>query len=109
MRLNTEKVCRAFDAGKHCRKSDSVWTNGDSIYSYETCILTRRADGGLILNETRYSATTMVHQLGIAAWFGSRITVRVTGVYGYSNGLPRHWPDVHEVLAAADRLEPTAA
>lgn len=62
MRKNTQEVFAAWEKGKACRSSDSIWTDGVSIYSYNTALLTRKADGMLILNATKYSNTTSRQQ-----------------------------------------------
>lgn len=67
MRVNCRKTLEAWRAGKSLRLADSVWTNGDHIYSYATCIVARATDGRVILNRTQYSVTTTTHQKALAA------------------------------------------
>jgi hypothetical protein len=66
MRKNTQEVWRAFRAGKACRKADSIWTDGVSIFSYRTCLLAPpELNGRYVFNDTRYSLTTTRHQHGL--------------------------------------------
>lgn len=69
MRKNCQQVVRAFDSGKALRPAASIHTDGETIYSYNTAILTRHpgGNGKVILNRTRYSTTTTIHQNAIAA------------------------------------------
>lgn len=70
MRLNTRRVYDAWKAGKDAGDG-SIWTNGVSIYSYGTTILTRthrhegRRPGEVVLNYTSYSHTTTEQQGGL--------------------------------------------
>lgn len=111
MRVNCRKALAAWKAGKAKRAADSVWTDGESIYSYATCIVTRDADGTPIVNRTRYSTTTSQHQTALHGALGVDTP--------YVDGLPRgcdredlraaprlSWPPAREskLLAAAERL-----
>lgn len=60
-RVNCGKVFKAWAEGRSNRSADSVWSNGDHIYSYGTCIVARDGDR-VILNRTTYSVTTTRHQ-----------------------------------------------
>ena len=62
MRENMRAVLKAYMQSKPCRKAESVWTNGDHIYSYGTCLLAKLDDGRVAFNVTKYSRTTTVHQ-----------------------------------------------
>lgn len=62
MRVNTSKALAAFLAGKSARPAASVWTDGERIYSYGTCIVERIGGGLALFNETRYSVTTTRQQ-----------------------------------------------
>ena len=63
---NTFRVLRAFHRGEPLHASDSIWTDGRVIWSYQTAILARRDNGSrlgwLVLNGTRYTKTTSRHQ-----------------------------------------------
>ena len=90
MRTNTRKTLAAFYARKSLRLASSVWTNGDHIYSYGTCLAARLSDGRIVLNRTKYSPTTSNHQNAIAAALGPFISV---------DGL-RFGADSRELIAA---------
>ncbi len=62
MRVNTRNTLAAFLAGRPARPASSIWTDGISVYSYATCIATRKDNGAVIVNRTRYSPTTSIHQ-----------------------------------------------
>jgi hypothetical protein len=71
MRTQLAKVLAAFNATTEAKQSKSFWTDGDSIYSYGTCLLTRVHDAaeqgsdvvrGSVLNLTRYTRTTTQYQ-----------------------------------------------
>lgn len=61
MRKNVAKVMIAWLEGRKLDEG-SVSTDGKSIFSYATCILTRRSDLRVILNQTKYSVTTSRQQ-----------------------------------------------
>jgi hypothetical protein len=82
MRKNCKEAVKAFRERKECRKAESIWSNGDALYSYATPLLERDGDT-LYLNRTKYSVTTSVHQGALGAEFPN--AVRVSGVpRGYS-------------------------
>lgn len=67
MRKNTKEVFQAWVQGKKRQRSRSIWTDGGTIYSYGTALLTRineegRGDCELIFNATKYSVTTSCQQ-----------------------------------------------
>lgn len=62
MRVNCSAVLAAFLAGRTCRDSYSIWTDGTAIYSYGTCLAVWDNYGGVIFNATPYSVTTTTHQ-----------------------------------------------
>lgn len=62
MRKNTSEVIEAFKARRSLRKCEAIWTDGESIYSYQTCIATRADNGAIVVNLTKYSVTTTIHQ-----------------------------------------------
>lgn len=67
MRKNTKEVFYAWRQGKSSRGQRSIWTDGRTIFSYDTPILTPCVDPAEPprLNLTKYSVTTTVHQRGI--------------------------------------------
>jgi hypothetical protein len=75
MRVNGRKVINAWLQRKHYKKSASLWTDGDSIYSYGTCIVARGAldpitnNHWLLFNLTKYSKTTTIYQNSLACYF----------------------------------------
>jgi hypothetical protein len=66
MRKNTRQVIEAFRKGVSKRPCDAIWTDGEDIYSYDTCLVARvRSKVGpqvLVYNLTQYSITTTIHQ-----------------------------------------------
>lgn len=64
MRVNTRRTLEAWRKGKRLRFCDSIWTDGWSIYSYGTCLVTwlNSDDDAVIFNNTKYSMTTSIHQ-----------------------------------------------
>jgi len=83
MRKNTQQVLAAFLDGKPCRPCNAIWTDGRTVFSYATAILT--GDGFAprsqwVLNRTKYSTATTIHQNGIAAMLPGYYTVEVTGL-----------------------------
>ena len=66
MRRNTRKVLDAWFQGNPLRETDSIWTDGERIYSYETALV-EKMDNGVRMNVTKYSYTTTVHQNSIYA------------------------------------------
>jgi len=72
VRKNCQEVVRAWERGQACHKTPSIWTDGERIMSYGTCIL-QNVGGQLYLNRTRYSVTTTIHQNALAAYFGDRV------------------------------------
>jgi hypothetical protein len=61
MRKNTQAATTAFLRGYSARPARSIWTDGLTLYSYDTAIATLSA-GGVILNVNKYSATTTRQQ-----------------------------------------------
>jgi hypothetical protein len=67
MRKNTQRVLDAWQQGKSAHPSAAIWTDGENIWSYDTCILaTDLATGRRVMNRTKYSVTTSGHQNTIA-------------------------------------------
>lgn len=79
MRVNTRKVVEAFNRGRKCEAARAVWTDGEAIYSYGTCIVAQLPGGGLVLNREKYSVTTSCQQNGLRVAFGDRIVAEVDG------------------------------
>jgi hypothetical protein len=79
MRKNAQAVIAAFNAGKS-KSFPSISTDGTTIYSYATALLTREADGRHIYNDTKYSRTTSTQQTSLRMVFPFAMTV---------DGLPR--------------------
>lgn len=67
MRVNCRKTLNAWLAGRALRPARSIWTDGQTIYSYGTAIVRRNRAGETIFNATRYSVTTSIHQNALAA------------------------------------------
>jgi len=82
MRVNTRNAMHAWMHGKECRKADAVWSNGDHVYSYNTCMVARADDGTVIVNREKYSVTTSCQQGGIAYYLAANGVpyVEVTGI-----------------------------
>jgi hypothetical protein len=63
MRKNTLEVFGAWMQGRERKRGRmSIWTDGETVYSYGTALLTRTEDGELIFNATKYSVTTSCQQ-----------------------------------------------
>lgn len=75
MRKNAAAVYAAWLDGRPLRRARSIWTDGESIYSYDTAILARDA-ANVILNVTKYSQTTTTHQNGLAVALGGHWPIR---------------------------------
>ena len=68
MRKNASKVYKMFHYGRPCREAESIWTDGETIYSYGTAIATVGSSWiSIIMNTTKYSPTTSTHQNAIMA------------------------------------------
>jgi hypothetical protein len=102
MRTNTSKVLAAFEAGKALKQCSAVWTDGESVFSYGTCIVTP-VPGGLAFNATKYSVTTSGHQRALYTALLPRVIVHLQdqrqGVTSY--GLR---DAARDVLALADAV-----
>lgn len=82
MRVNCRNALRAWDARKSWKGARSIWSNGTSLYSYDTEIL-RERDGRTYLNVTRYSRTTSRHQNALKAAFPDAVHVDNVPIGGY--------------------------
>lgn len=70
MRKNCQRTINAWENGEPFgKRGDSIWTDGDGIYSYATWIVCECADKPRFLfNATKYSQTTTTHQNAIRAY-----------------------------------------
>ena len=93
MRKGTLTVIRAFEHGVSAHPSRAIWTDGTSIYSYDTCLLTGDpVTGEFILNRSSYTNTTSQHQTALAVYFRPAVVL-----HGLRWGVR---PDALKVLAA---------
>ncbi len=61
--MRNEEVIKAFKRREKARSSTgSLWSTGDCLYSYNTCIAEYSKKGNLYINLTEYSTTTSHHQ-----------------------------------------------
>ena len=65
MRKNCRLTYDAWRDGRAVEPSPSIWTDGATVYSYQTAIAVRRPSG-VLLNRTPYSRTTTTHQNALA-------------------------------------------
>lgn len=100
MRANVKRVLAAFREGRRDRRDESVWTDGESIYSYRTCIVAALPSGRLVVNVTKYSATTSNKQSDILWSLGPNVVATVTGM--------RMGVTPSEVIDRANTLEAAA-
>jgi hypothetical protein len=78
MRKNVKNVIDAFAASVSCGSfGDSISTDGDSIFSYHTCLFTI-GGGHTIFNGSHYSNTTSQQQSAIRAELANVRTITVT-------------------------------
>lgn len=90
MRKNIQKVIEAWRRGYEATGDSrrTCWTDGGSIYSYKTCLLTEFG-GSLILNVTSYSPTTSQQQSAIRQMLADRIS-RIIEVDDIPQGSSNH-------------------
>ena len=61
--MRNEEVVIAFSHRERAKSSTgSLWSTGDCLYSYSTCIAEYTKDGKLYVNLTKYSTTTSHYQ-----------------------------------------------
>ena len=61
--MRNEEVVEAFKRKEKAESSTgSLWSTGDCLYSYSTCIAEYSEEGKLYVNLTKYSTTTPHHQ-----------------------------------------------
>ena len=69
MRKNCQRTVNAWRDGKSFgKRGDSIWTDGDAVYSYATWIVCPRKGGPFLFNATKYSQTTTTHQNALRAY-----------------------------------------
>lgn len=83
MRKGCKRTVDAWMKGEAFgRRGDSIWTDGEGIYSYKTWILCgergKECEHGFPFNATWYSQTTVTHQNAIRAYMdGEGINLRM--------------------------------
>lgn len=70
MRKMTIDVYQAWKAGKARKPGSSIWTDGETVYSYNTPIMRRVKGEHIVLNVRKYSVTTTRHQNGLQELLG---------------------------------------
>lgn len=89
MRKNTQDAIAAFrrcQPSPRSRQGSAIWTDGETLFSYRTPLMTalRCWDGArsftYVLNRTRYSVTTTIHQNGLAEYFRGSDVLEVDDV-----------------------------
>lgn len=84
MRKNTRSVTTAWREGQPEERQRSIWTDGEDIYSYATCIAAGLTDERgtrlLVLNQSHYSPTTTNHQNGVYYALDDRVVGTVGGL-----------------------------
>lgn len=61
--MKNEDVIKAFRNREHANSyTGSLWSTGDCLYSYSTCIAEYNKNDNLYVNLTKYSVTTSRHQ-----------------------------------------------
>ena len=73
MRRSTRRIAAAFREGRPLAISESLWTSGNAIYSYATCIAVKQTKRmrSVVLNGTKYSVTTSRIQAELRELFPS--------------------------------------
>lgn len=71
MRKNTREAVTAFDRRESANPAESIWTDGDTLFSYRTAIATYADDGRVIFNEAPFSPTTSEKQTGFLDYWGA--------------------------------------
>lgn len=57
--MNNQEVINAFVCGRSGRSSNgNLYSNGNKLINYYTCIAERLADGTILFNGTKYSVST---------------------------------------------------
>lgn len=76
MRKNTLETFKAWLTGKKKKMTPSVWTDGETVYSYGTAIMRRKGDT-IVLNTEKYSSTTSTHQNSLRALLEENRVARI--------------------------------
>lgn len=72
--MRNEEVVIAFSHKERATNSTgSLWSTGDCLYSYNTCIAEYDKEGKLYVNLTKYSKTTSNHQTIVCKYLHSKI------------------------------------
>jgi hypothetical protein len=71
--LSNDDVIKAFYQGKEA-KNRSLTSTGNSLLSYDTCIV-QRVNGKVIANATRYSNTTSRHRSAASIWHADMFVI----------------------------------
>ena len=68
MRKNCQRALRSWcqNEGAVSAPTESIWSDGETIWSYRTALVTKWG-GTTVLNMSKYSTTTAVHQNALAA------------------------------------------
>ena len=77
MRKNTQEVYRAWKMGRALHRCRSIWTDGETVYSYSTPIL-RYKLGAPMMNMVKYSRTTSNHQNSLTALLADAYSTSIT-------------------------------
>lgn len=80
MRKNCQQTVKAFDNDKARKPAESIWTDGETIFSYRTALLTFVPGTGYILNRTTYSVTTTIHQNALRVEYRDQTVHEVDGL-----------------------------
>ncbi len=68
MRKNCKRAYKAWTDSKALRPAKSIWTDGETLWSYGTPLLALAENGEtVVFNATRYSVTTSIHQSALRA------------------------------------------
>lgn len=74
--MRNEEVVKAFARREIAKNSTgSLWSNGNCLYSYSTCIAEYNVNGRLYINLTKYSVTTSRHQYLVKQYLTADIVV----------------------------------
>lgn len=74
--MRNEEVVIAFSHREKAKNSTgSLWSNGNCLYSYSTCIAEYNVNGKLCINLTKYSVTTSRHQYLVKQYLTADIVV----------------------------------
>lgn len=79
MRKNATAALSAFAKGHALRPSPSIHTDGETLFSYDTALAVMADAQTVVLNATRYSATTSTqqHAVRMHAHYGDLTVIEV--------------------------------